>query len=282
MGDLDRRAQLLKLIETGAYYAAHECGAPPWKNEYEYPVSPPPEIDCLNLYGKGGDEHHIIATSARVVTIAHEIDGGELGTQYGIAVAKDGRERTEFVMGGGQVAPDIRDDPPEDDLAAESIRECAVREVLEELKIEHGESDLLLFGVRTITEEGTRHPRMRRGRMCADVCFLAIIEEPLKYAEGLRGEAGERSVKSVAELVSSDRNSRTGLLKLPASQALVLATAIVYAEEMLGDAMPEPLKQVVRQRGTIESARNAIPKNVWRSLMIPVIQIGAWKGIDLL
>lgn len=284
MGDLDRRAHLLKLIESGAYYAAHECGAAPWVDDYEYPISPPTDIDCLNAYGRGGDGHQFIATSARIVMIAREIPGGKLGDKFGIVVGRSRRGMTVYTMGGGQVVPDFREEPQEEDPAGESIRECAIRELRKEVKIECSKSDLLMFGARIITDEKTRRPKFRRGRTCADIYFLGFTEERLRYAtadDDERDEVGERYVLSIEELLSSERNE-SGLRNIPLSQALALAISILWATEVLADDMPEPLKELLRDGTAVKAAVQAIRQNPWRNLMIPLIQIGPWKGIDFL
>lgn len=284
MGDLDRRAHLLKLIESGAYYAAHECGAAPWVDDYGYPISPPTDIDCVNAYGKGGDGHQFIAISTRTLWIQKEIAGGKLGDKFGVVVGRSKRGKTIYTMGGGQVVPDFREEPGEETLAAESIRRCAVREFVGELQIPCRKRDLLMFGARTITDEKTRRPKLRRGRICADVCFMGCSTKPLRYATAAASESdevGERYVLSVEELLSSERDTSDRRI-IPASQALVLATGILWANEVLADCMPEPLKELLHDGTAVKAAVQAIRQNPWRNLMFPLIQIGPWNEIDFL
>jgi hypothetical protein len=112
-------------------------------------------------------------TSTRGITIGRELTGGPMGDHYGIVCAEDGRDRTQFVLGGGKVQPDFDGTSAErlvwPGVDRELVRGAMIAENDEELRIpftqnwdpkmardhERWGNRYFLFGIRAITDQTT-------------------------------------------------------------------------------------------------------------------------------
>ena len=299
----NKEVRKVLLRKEGGYKMAMEWreGA---KKEWHDDPEPPTKKNHLVLYAPGNpDGEEWLITSTRGITIGREISGGKMGDRYGIVCAEDGRDRTQFVLGGGKVQPDFdgtsaeRIWPGED---CELVRGAMVSENDEELRLPFTSNWNLgmardhqlwgnryfLFGVRGITEQIT-DPETKvsekvlkkvDGRSVGDACFLAITHERLGNFEGQRGETRTRHVNPVSELLrqpSREERARNILPMLPYAQATALALGIVAAKEIFGNNMPPAFAEVVAE-GERE-AMKILERNSYAKHFTKVIQEGVWE-----
>lgn len=274
------------------------------KREWPDDPEPPSDKDRLVLYVPGnpqGEEWAI--SSVRGVTIGHELPGGPMGNRYGIICAKDARNRSQFVLGGGKVQPDF-DGTSADRLMEGEDREFArgamVSENDEELRVpftpkwdlEKARDHQLwgnryfLFGLRPITEpvtdpatgEKAESALKRDGVPVADAYFLAITHERLGNFEGQPGETKERRVVLASELLRdlSREERRVGVLPvLPYSQKTALAMAIICAGEIFGKNMPPAMREAFE--GGLEAAKEVERTSKYARHFHRVLQEGPWE-----
>lgn len=209
-------------------------------------------------------------TSTRITIIGRELPGGPLGDEYGIVCSEDLRSGIcENTLGGGRLEPYSGEFREEGDVdAEESVIDCLLREVQEELGIALDPNEVMLVGLRTITEVRSSVVKMINGKICADAYFIAFKDERLGAYRAHNGETGDRRVLSPEELLrSADKNEKR---VLPQTQRLAVATAIISLNDIFGSSLPKPIRDLVQR--TLPLCRAAYGSSHWAKNYVPVIQ----------
>ncbi len=260
-------SSLKQLVQDGEYHIA--LIGNPNNPQPKWPSDPPQEMDVIKLVGNGDSvlgEYCI--TSTRITLIGREVPGGPLGEKYGIVCAENTKGNSCYTLAGGRLEPSVNENRLEETTPAEeTVLDCLVREVEEELKLSIKTEEVALIGLRTITEDDGSFRKIR-GRICADACFLGVVDERLTASSGYRGETGERMVLPPKTLLA--RVARGEKPILPQPQALALAMAIIAAKDLFGNAMPEPLREIVSEN--YDYAFRASRRSRWFNNFISAFQ----------
>ncbi len=226
--------------------------------------------DSVVVMNDKGERTEYCITSTRMTIIGRELPGGPLGDEYGIVCSEDLRSSVFCnTLGGGRLEPfDGEFRQQGDSTAEESVIDCLLREVLEELGIELNPKEVMLVGLRTITEERSTELKKIDGKICADAYFLGFKDERLEVFRAHNGETGDRRVLSPEDLF---RTARAGEKKpLPQTQRLAVATAIISVWDIFGNDLPQPIVDLVQR--TLPAAREVYNNSHWAKNFIPVIQ----------
>lgn len=210
-------------------------------------------------------------TSTRIVLFGREIVGGPLGDNYGIICSEDLRSaKFANTLGGGRLEPYADEFRAEgDESAEESVLECLLREVDEELGLKLKEDEVTLVGVRTITEDRSDTLKTIDGRVCVDAYFVGFIDERLGAHRAHNGETGDRRVLSPEELLAPPRGN-VERRPLPQTQRLATATAIITTKDLWGDVLPKEIVAMIDR--TLPLAHETYQRSSWAKNFIPLIQ----------
>jgi len=209
-------------------------------------------------------------TSTRITLIGRELPGGPLGDEYGIVCSEDLRSGVcDNTLGGGRLEPYSGEFREEGDVdAEESVIDCLLREVKEELGIDLNPNEVKLVGLRTITEDRSSEVKMMNGKVCADAYFVASVDDRLSAYRAHNGETGDRRVLSPEELLRTTSSAEKRVL--PQTQRLAVATAIITLWDMFGATLPKPVYELIQR--TLPLARGVYNTSHWAKNYIPVIQ----------
>ena len=226
--------------------------------------------DIIVISDANGNRQEVVVTSTRITLIGQEITGGPLGDDYGIVCGDDIRNsRVSYTLGGGRMEPfalDYRVEGDED--AEESVMDCLLREVGAELGLAPNPNEVILVGVREITETNSRELKRIDGRICVDAYFAGIVNERLGVFRARDGEVGDRRVLSPEVLLH--KLPRGEKNPLPETQRLAVATTIITLWDLYGKTLPKPITALIER--TMPLARTAYKDNFWVENFIPVIQ----------
>lgn len=212
------------------------------------------------------------ATSTRIVLIGREISGGPLKENYGVVCGEDLRSSTfANTLGGGRLEPYAADYRAQGDTTAEeSVIECLLREVDEELGIQLKEDEVTLIGLRTITEDRSDVLKTIDGRVCVDAYFCGFVDERLGAYRARNGETGDRRVLSPEELLAMAPRGSEGEKTLPQTQRLAVATAIITIADLWMDVLPAEIRELISR--TLPLARTTYRNSSWTKNFVPLIQ----------
>ncbi len=225
--------------------------------------------DSVVVHGGQGQSTEYCVTSTRITLVGRELPGGPLGEDYGVVCAEDLRSSFfDNTLGGGRVEPFNADYRTErDDDAEESVIDCLLRETNEELGIKLKPEEVILVGLRMITEERSDVHKTINGKVCVDAYFVGFVEERLGAYRAHNGETGDRRVLSPHTLL---RKAEQGERKpLPQTQRLAVATAIISTFDLFENALPQPIKEFIM--GALPIAREAYKGSQWAKNFIPVM-----------
>ncbi len=219
-----------------------------------------------------GVQTEYCATSTRIVLIGRELPGGALGDEYGVVCSQDTRSsKFENTLGGGRLEPYDGEFRTEgDEGAEESVLECLLREVQEELGLTLLAEEVTLIGLRTITEDGSGVPKTIDGRICVDAYFCGFVDERLAVHCEHNGETGDRRVLSPEELLLMPPRRSEGKRPLPQTQRLAVATAFITISDLWKDVLPAPIAALVTR--ALPLAQAVYRSSGWTKNFIPLIQ----------
>ena len=220
---------------------------------------------------KGGRTEYCV-TSTRIVLIGRELPGGPLGEHYGIVCAEDLRSNTVAnTFGGGRLEPYANEFREEGDTSAEeSVLECLLREVDEELGLSLATDEVTLIGLRTITEDRSDTLKTIDGRVCVDAYFCGFVDTRLGAHRAHNGETGDRRVLTPEELLAMPARGSVERKPLPQTQRLALATAIITISDLWEKMLPAPIAELIAR--TLPLARMTYRSSSWTKNFIPLIQ----------
>lgn len=226
--------------------------------------------DSVLVVNDAGAVMEYCITSTRITIIGRELPGGPLGEEYGIVCSEDLRSSMcENTLGGGRLEPYSGEFREEGDVdAEESVIDCLLREVKEELGIALDPNEVMLVGLRTITEEHSSEVKMMKGNVCADAYFVAFVDERLSAHRAHNGETGDRRVLSPEELLRTANSAEKKVL--PQTQRLAVATAIISISDIFGSSLPKPVLDLIER--TLPLCRHVYNCSHWAKNYIPVIQ----------
>ncbi len=269
---------LKPLVESGYYQLAREWNgiAPKW------PDDPPAKPDMLTLIGKNGHTTQYVVSSTRAVIIGAEKTSS--GIRAGYICAGDDRQKAAFALGGGKVQPDY-DGASSDRIGQngqnESVRNCVMNEIREELDITLSPENFFLYGLRPITErnaEGVETQKCVEGGMVVDACFIAYTPQTLDYFGGQKGETRVRHLKSGGELLrhipQAVRDREKILQPLIETHRIALAMGILTIKDIFGDRLPKEIASLIEQSEQI--ARTTFDHSRFARSFMRVIQEAPW------
>lgn len=220
--------------------------------------------------GRGGSEMYL-ATSTRIMLIGREVPLGPLGEDAGLICGEDirGDSKSSNTLGGGRLEAFLDEFRTADDKPAEeSVMDCLIREVEAELGLELMPKNVMLVGVRTVTEKNSREVKRIDGKICVDAYFAGIVDERLRAYRAKDGEVGDRRVLSPEDLlVRPERGMRN---MLPQTQRLAVATGIITISDLFGDSLPDYITKMIKR--SLPLARSVYQSSPWIENFIPLIQ----------
>lgn len=227
--------------------------------------------DSVIVYDAENSGTEYCVTSTRITLIGREVPGGPMKDEYGIVCGEDIRGTARFLntLAGGRVEP-FNDEfrTEEDGPAEETVMSCLLRETKEELGITLNHQDVILVGLRTITEERSSALKTINGKVCVDAYFVGIIDDRLGAYCAHNGETGDRRVLPPEELLA--RVERGQKLPLPQTQRIALATALMTLWDLFGEGLPPAINTMIRR--ALPMCHSAFESSNWKNNLIKVIQ----------
>lgn len=228
--------------------------------------------DSIVTIDESGTQTEYCVTSTRITLIGRELPGGALHDEYGIICGEDLRSNIyENTLGGGRMEPYTGEYREEGDApAGESVIECLLREVEEELKLLLNTEEIMLIGMRSITEDKSSALKMIDGKTCVDAYFLGFIDERLPVLRAHNGETGDRRVLRPEELLLQGSRGPLGKRTLPETQRLAVATTIITLRDLFGNSLPKPVNDLIERN--LPLAREVYQHSRWARNFTPLIR----------